>query len=76
MSLPIMSWYVMLFLSVLLSAPAPNLVFSMIAHFSLGRLAHLKAAMAPRSYGPLFASVLGVTVPERSVHDARLLVKR
>jgi hypothetical protein len=75
MSLPIMSWYVMLFLSVLLSAPAPYLVFSMIAHFGLGRLVHLKAAMAPRSYGPLFAAVLCVTVPKGSVHDARLLVK-
>jgi len=76
MSLPIMSWYVMLFLSVLLSAPTPNLVFSMIAHFSLGRLAHFEAAMAPWTYGPLFASVLSVTVPKGSVHDARLLVKR
>jgi hypothetical protein len=76
MSLPIMSWYVIvLFPLLLLSAPTPYLVFSMIAHLSLGRLAHLKAAMAPGSYGPLFASVLSVTVPKGSVHDSRLLVK-
>jgi hypothetical protein len=77
MSLPIMSWYVIgCFFLLLLSAPAPYLVFSMIAHSGLCGLAHLKATMAPRSYGPLFASVLGVTVPKGSVHDARLLVKR
>jgi hypothetical protein len=66
----------MLFLLLLLSAPAPYLVFSMIAHSLLCGLAHLKAAMTPGSYGPLFASVFGVTVPKGSVHDARLLVKR
>jgi hypothetical protein len=59
----------------LLSAPAVHLVFSMIAHCLLCGLAHLKAAMTPGSYGPLFASVLGVTVPKGSVHDSRLLVK-
>ena len=62
-------------LSILLSAPTVYLVFSMIAHSLLCGLAHFKAAMSPGSYGPLFASVLGVTVPKGSVHDARLLVK-
>jgi hypothetical protein len=59
----------------LLSAPAPYLVFFMIAHSLLCGLAHLKAAMTPRAYWPLFAAVLCVTVPKGSVHDARLLVK-
>jgi hypothetical protein len=76
MSLPIMSWYVIvLFPLLLLSAPAVHLVFSMIAHSLLCGLAHLKAAMTPRAHRPLFAAVLSVTVPEGSVHDARLLVK-
>jgi hypothetical protein len=47
----------------------------MIAHSGLCGLAHLKAAMPPGSYGPLFAAVLGVTVPKGSVHDARLLIE-
>jgi hypothetical protein len=68
MSLPIMSWYVIvLFPLLLLSAPAPYLVFSMIAHSLLCGLAHLKAAMSPRAYGPLFAASLGVSVPKGTI---------
>jgi hypothetical protein len=75
-SLPIMSWYVIvLFPLLLLSAPAPYLVFSMVAHSLLCGLAHLKAAMSPRAYWPLFAASLGMTVPKGSVHNSRLLVK-
>jgi hypothetical protein len=70
-----MSWYVIVLFPLLLSAPAVHLVFSMIAHSLLCGLAHFVATVAPRTYGPLFASVLGVTVPEGSVHDSRLLVK-
>jgi hypothetical protein len=76
MSLPIMSWYVIvLFPLLLLSAPAPYLVFSMIAHCLLCGLAHFVTTVTPRTYGMLFAFVLCVTVPKGSVHDARLLVK-
>jgi hypothetical protein len=75
MSLPIMSWYVIVLFPLLLSAPAPYLVFSMIAHCLLCRLAHLKAAMSPRAYWPLFAATLSMSVPKGTIHNPGLLVK-
>jgi hypothetical protein len=68
-SLPIMSAYVIvLFLSVLLlSAPAPNLLFSMITYGCLCGFAHFKTAVSPRPYGPLFAASFCVSVPEGTV---------
>jgi hypothetical protein len=65
----------LLFPLLLLSAPAPYLVFSMIAHSLLCGLAHFVATVAPWTYGMLKTAFLGVTVPKGSVHDAGLLVK-
>jgi hypothetical protein len=59
----------------LLSAPAPYLVFPMIAHSLLCRLAHFVTTVTPWPYGMLKTAFLGVTVPKGSVHDSRLLVK-
>jgi hypothetical protein len=63
-----MSWYVIVVSFVLLlSAPAPDVLFSMIAHSGLCRLTHFEAAMPPRPYRPLLAAVFGVSVPKGSV---------
>jgi hypothetical protein len=63
------------FFLLLLSAPAPNLVFSMIADCLLCGLAHLEASMSPRPHRPLLASLFCVTVPEGTIHDASLLIE-
>jgi hypothetical protein len=63
-----MSWYVIVVSFVLLlPAPAPDVLFSMIAHGGLCGLAHFEAAMSPRAYRPLLTAVFGVTIPEGSV---------
>jgi hypothetical protein len=47
----------------------------MIADCLLCGLAHLEASMSPRPYRPLLASLFCVTVPEGTIHDARLLIE-
>jgi hypothetical protein len=73
-SLPIMSWYVIvLFPLLLLSAPAPNLVFSMITHSGLCGLAHFVATVTPWTYGMLKTASIGVTVPKGTIKNPGLL---